>query len=79
MKIGKDKLLHAAVNFALALTGFLSVPFAIGICIGASVGKEYGDSKAAGNKWDWLDIVADLIGMAAGLGVVFLVKLIGGK
>ncbi len=79
MKIGKDKILHFGVNFVLALSAFLSWQFAIGICLGVSVGKEYGDSKASGNKWDWMDIVADLLGMGAGLGVVFLIKLIGGK
>ena len=80
MKIGKDKLYHALVNFVFALTGFISIPFALGLCIGASIGKEYGDSKASGNKWDWMDIVADLIGMGLGLLTVIIVKkIIGGN
>ena len=80
MKIGKDKIYHALVNFAFALTGFISIPFAVGFCIGASIGKEYGDSKASGNKWDWMDIVADLIGMGLGLLTVIIVKkIIGGN
>ena len=32
--------------------------------LGLGFGKEYGDSKATGNKWDWKDIVADLAGIA---------------
>lgn len=67
MKIGKDKILHFGVNFVMALSAVLSYPFAVGICIGASFGKEYGDSKASGNSWSWADIVADMLGMAAGL------------
>ena len=74
MTIGKDKLLHFGANLLMSLTAFLSVPFAIGLCLGASFGKEYGDSKAPGNKWDWFDILADLIGMGVGLFIVYLVK-----
>ena len=78
MNIGTDKIKHALVNFFLALTGFVSIPFALGLCIGASVGKEYGDSKASGNKWDWWDIVADLIGMGVGIVIVLIIKKLGG-
>jgi len=79
MNIGKDRIYHALVNFAFALTGFVSIPFALGLCIGASIGKEYGDSKASGNKWDWVDILADLVGMALGILTVIVIKKIGGK
>lgn len=72
--IAKDKVLHLVVNFALAMTGFWNWFFALGLCLGASFGKEYGDSKAPGNKWDWLDILADLIGMGFGLLIVYIVK-----
>ena len=75
MKIGKDKILHFGVNFVMALSAVLSYPFAVGICIGASFGKEYGDSKASGNSWSWADIAADMLGMAAGLLVSFLIRL----
>ncbi|MBQ9253216.1 MAG: hypothetical protein IJ180_00410 [Bacteroidales bacterium] len=66
MTIAKDKKLHFAVNFVSAFIGGI-----YGVCfgLGASVGKEYGDSKAVGNKWDWLDIIADCIGL--GVGFVF--------
>lgn len=69
-----DKVYHFLANFVMGLTAFLSVPFAIGLCLGASFGKEYGDSKAPGNKWDWLDILADALGAAAGIGVALLIK-----
>ncbi len=76
---GTDKIYHALVNLVLALTGFVSIPFALGLCLGASLGKEYGDSKATGNHWDWLDIVADLIGMTFGILFVIVIKqIIGG-
>ncbi len=69
-----DKVLHSGANFVIALSAFVSYPFALGACIGVSVGKEYGDSKAAGNKWSWGDIVADALGMGTGLLIVFLIK-----
>jgi len=70
----KDKVLHFGVNLVLAMTGFISYWLALGLCVGASCGKEYGDSKALGNKWDWWDIVADMVGMGVGLLIVFLIK-----
>jgi len=33
---------------------------------GLSLGKEYGDMNAEGNKWSWLDIYADALGVLAG-------------
>ena len=72
----RDKLLHFICCFAIAvvmavlngwqgviLMGFMN-SFAIGVAIG--VGKEYGDSQAKGNKWDWMDIVADVAGALIG-------------
>lgn len=63
--IQKDKILHFVVNFFFALLGTYGVSFGLG----ASLGKEYGDSKAFGNKWDWYDIVADCLGLIVGFGV----------
>ena len=74
MKIPKDKVLHFLANFVMAMTGFFSYWLAIGLCVGASLGKEYGDSKAYQNHWDWLDIVADMLGMAAGLLIVWGIR-----
>ena len=35
--------------------------------IGLGIGKEYGDSQASGNKWDWTDILADVLGIMASM------------
>ena len=69
-----DKILHFVANFLMALTAFWSWQFAVGLCIGASLGKEYGDSKATGNHWCRWDLLADFLGMAAGLGLVCLIQ-----
>lgn len=37
------------------------------LCSGLSVGKEYGDSQAQRNRWDWWDILADFLGYLVGL------------
>jgi len=42
------------------------------LAIGLAIGKEYGDSKAPGNKWEWWGILADAIGIAVGSIVWFL-------
>ena len=73
MKIN-DKLAHYLVNLAISMVGFLSVPLAVGLSIGASLGKEYRDSKATGNHWCWYDILADLGGLATGLLLILIVK-----
>lgn len=70
MKIAKDKFLHFGINFTVALlVGIYGVIFGLGL----SLGKEYGDSKAIGNKWDWKDIVADLLGLVVGFAMHKLV------
>ena len=75
MKIGKDKWMHAGVCFAATALTFIGMhilfPFAPSIvaCMlfpaGLGIGKEYGDSKAAGNSWSWADILADVLGTVA--------------
>ena len=74
MKIPKDKVLHFLVNLALAMTGFFDYWLAVGLCVGASLGKEYGDSKASGNVWSWTDILADMLGMGTGLLIVWAIR-----
>ena len=79
MSIGKDKFLHAIVCFFATAIGSIAtfwlgeVPclFCGGLfALGLGLGKEYGDSKASGNHWEWGDIIADVIGIA--LAVVIL-------
>lgn len=82
MKIGKDKLAHAGVCF-LATTIVGLVVFGIGeagaiLCgvffaLGLGLGKEYGDSKASGNKWDWWDILADVVGIVLAVVVLLVI------
>lgn len=78
----KDKLLHfscclivsavmAAINgcYGLLISGWIN-SFACGLFVG--IGKEYGDSVAKGNKWDWKDIAADAIGAAIGATTILI-------
>ena len=59
MKIGKDKWLHFGVCAGASVVS----PW---LGVGLGLGKEYGDSKAVGNRWDWLDILADALGVGVG-------------
>ena len=82
MKIDSDKVNHflacAAISFTASTVEFCAeyhnawiAGFIAGMAIG--VGKEYGDSCAHGNKWDWSDIGADAVGSIIGatLGAMF--------
>ena len=44
--------------------------------MGLGFGKEYGDSQASGNKWDWTDIGADIAGTVAAMAFILLLKFI---
>jgi hypothetical protein len=84
--ITKDKFIHAGVNAAcvLAITIIASIFHwqlygllaGVGLAIGASLGKEYGDSQASGKCWSWLDIIADAIGIIIGTGISLLIVLL---
>jgi len=77
----KDKVLHFFVCF-FATIGMSIATFWLGMvssifcggffALGLGLGKEYGDCKAVGNKWDWLDIVADCLGILTAVSVVLL-------
>ena len=58
----KDKLLHMAVCFLIAL-------YSTEASFTAALAKEYGDKNASGNHWCWMDILADTIGMLVGTAV----------
>lgn len=79
LHIPADKIAHFGVNFILALTGLFRIWLAVGLCIGASIGKEYGDSKAIGNRWSFGDILADLLGMGCGIAISFGIRKIIGR
>jgi hypothetical protein len=75
MLLKKDKLLHftlsAVSTFALSLASpIIGVSFTLGL----GLGKEYGDSKAPNNHWDWLDVLADLVGIGVGVALSLIVR-----
>jgi len=83
--IAKDKKLHfiCCMLIALATTiliGVLSNWYAGSLAglltaMGTGVGKEYGDKINPYNKWDWYDILADLIGTIVGItiGIIIII------
>lgn len=85
MIITKDKKLHfiCCMLIALATTiliGLLSNWYAGSLAglltaMGTGVGKEYGDKINPYNKWDWYDILADLIGTIVGItiGIIIII------
>lgn len=85
MRISKDKKLHFTccmlIAFAVTiLIGLLSNWYVGGLAglltaMGTGVGKEYGDKINPYNKWDWYDILADLIGTIVGItiGIIIII------
>lgn len=88
MKIARDKILHFGVCFIGTLVISI-ITFGFGIVastlagvtfsIGLGLGKEYGDSKAIGNKWDNKDILADLLGVMISSIIYVAIRLIVGR
>lgn len=81
-----DKVLHAAACCAVAVVTGTATLLAGGTTLSVTVAgftaamaagaaKEYGDRCAAGNRWDWADIVADGVGAVLG-GLVLFVALV---
>ena len=81
--IGADKYAHFCVCAIVAIcVGFFGMligmsPMMIGFsgfisAMGAGLGKEYGDKINPYNKWDWYDVLADLLGALAGSGLTAL-------
>lgn len=70
-----DKLYHFGVCLIASFLVGVVNPFAgATFAAGLGLGKEYGDSKAKGNRWDWLDIVADAFGMVIGTVGAWLLR-----
>ena len=80
MKIASDKIKHftacALVSFITSIAEVilgatfshaLIAGFIAGVAVG--VGKEYGDKCAPGNRWDWMDIAADVLGSVLGAAI----------
>lgn len=76
MKVTRDKYLHFTCCMLIALvvtsilglmsTWYVGILAGLSTAIGTGIGKEYGDYKSPSNKWDWKDILADLIGALVG-------------
>ena len=85
MIITKDKKLHFTCCMLIAfattiLIGLLSNWYAGSLAglltaMGTGVGKEYGDKINPYNRWDWYDILADLIGTIVGItiGIIIII------
>ena len=61
--IDKNSIKHFAVCFLLSLVG----AYGMSVAIGASVTREYDNSKTKGNHWCWWDIMFDALGCVAGM------------
>ena len=87
MTIRKDHVFHFLASAFGMIVGYyimtlLSCPFwpciAGGVLfgLGLGLGKEFGDMMSLGNKFDFSDLLADLLGLAAGTGIVLVIGLI---
>ena len=65
-----DKLMHFSLCFILSIFGWWGVVFAAGLAIG----KEVGDYFNKDSGWSWRDLIADGLGILAGLGLYYMVK-----
>ena len=82
--IEKDKIIHASVCATASAAVMLlfrligsaiceSIISAALVAMGMGVTKEFADSLNPNNKWDWFDLLADLIG--AIIGILFSLPL----
>lgn len=85
MIIAKDKILHFTAcmlaTILLAATAWLVTTslregcyIGVAFAAGLAMGKEFGDKQAAGNHWCWWDLLADALGIAAGVLVLLLLN-----
>ena len=73
--MSKDKIIHFTICFVSTVLVGLAAGKAAGAAgaAGLGIGKEYGDSRAPGNRWDNWDLLADFAGIVAGLIVVWAI------
>lgn len=63
-----DKILHCLVNIiVVSALKYISPLFAVLFALGLSLFKEMYDSTQKGNKFDIMDLSADLVGILIGL------------
>lgn len=86
-KIPKDKKLHFGYSYIIAfICGLISLAINMNalqifysgftISCAAGFGKEYGDKLSPSNKWDWNDIIADMVGAILGVGSILILYVI---
>lgn len=74
-----DKKQHFIICLIASLFVGVLNPFAgFMTAMGLGFGKEFGDDRAPGNKWDWKDVGADLAGAVLGAGLVLLFRFLLG-
>ena len=74
-KIPYDKKLHFLVCFAITMFCYPFIGWwSIAVAVIAAVGKEVRDKISYGN-FSWSDILADCIGITAGIAILALIKL----
>jgi len=78
--IGQDKLWHFSICAALTIFGavLVSLPWGTTVAAAWGIGKEAYDlylgkvKNVPGKYWSWADLVADAVGIAAGIVVVHM-------
>lgn len=69
-------LLGTALAHFLVGSPFMAILGAFLPSVFCGLGKEYGDSQAAGNSWSWTDVFADVAGALIGSQIGWVALLI---
>ena len=70
-----DKTQHFIICLIASISVGILNPFAgFMTAMGLGFGKEFGDDRAPGNKWDWKDVGADLAGAVLGTSLALLLR-----
>jgi uncharacterized protein YfiM (DUF2279 family) len=72
--MGVDKLYHFTLSLLVCLisTSFSNIPIGIAFTLAGGVGKEVYDMLAKnGTGWSWTDLLADVLGIAAGASLMY--------
>lgn len=71
LKIREDLIMHYVICLIPSVIfGWYGAIFALGL----GIGKEYGDHCNPLNKWDWLDMCANLLGIISGLTINIIIQ-----
>ena len=76
-----DKTKHAVVSFGLTVIAWCltwNIPLSMVLALLVGIGKETWDQlSASGSGWDNEDILADIIGIAAGAALISIILEVG--